>query len=1447
MVGRVRIGGVGAGDVVRGAAFTIALHDHFSTRTAAGAVHAAMERFHSQSVSIPARPHQEGETRLENGARVNVGEASRGSLFSGDLLSETIAGSADWLALDDAVLDDFEASFRALFDRFPVTDSPNESQTEDDLIWPVLDRLGWTASLRQQNLTLRGREAVPDGLLFADDAAKDRANGLAEEWKRYELGLAVVESKRWLRPLDRRSGGSGEGIAPSTQMLRYLRRVDDLTSGHLRWGVLTNGARWRLYYQGARSVSEQFFEIDLAALLDLPGHNEGLFALTEPERRHGLKLFILFFRREAFLPGAVDSRTLHQRALEEGRFHQERVAANLSDVVFGRVFPDLARAIAGEAPDAPLREVRDAALVVLYRLLFILYAEDRDLLPIRDERYDDYGLRDKVRGDVGRRKDRGDAFSAIAARYWSAIDDLCRAVEAGDPSIGLPPYDGGLFDRESAPLLSRIRLGDWVMADVIDALSFEAGSEGRRYINYRDLSVQQLGSIYERLLEHEIAREGDGEGDEIVVRPNVFARKGSGSYYTPDELVGLILEETIGPLVRARLEAFTTETEKLRKSRRRLRFRLTELKRLDPASRLLDLKVCDPAMGSGHFLVGFVDYLADRVIAAMAEAEGALEGYVSPLVEDIDTVRDTVLRNADAQGWTIQPEQLDDRHVIRRMVLKRCVYGVDKNPMAVELAKVSLWLHTFTVGAPLGFLDHHLRCGDSLFGSWVRQGIERAEEGGRLFLQEPLNWAMQATRSMQIVEMLSDAEIDEAHQSAGVFSAVRQQTAHLDAFLSLVHAFEWLNAKEEDDEAALQAYFTGAFGDPVDIAMGTDPVAGKAAGSERFAMLFQRARELIARARDLTAEERFLNWQVAFPGVWSNWDAAERRGGFDAVIGNPPWDRMKLQQVEWFAARRPEIARAQRASDRKRMIRELRASGDPLGADFEQANERAESGLRVARTVGDYPWLSRGDVNLYSLFVERAMGLVGPTGVVGLLTPSGIASDKTAAPFFRSVATGGRLRALYDFENRKVFFPDVHASFKFCVFVADRQRHPYPAHCSFYLHGISELADPERRFPLTAEDFATVNPNTGTAPIFHTRRDAELTTGIYRRLPVLVDRSAGEEVKTWSVKYVRMFDMTNDSHRFRTREELEEQEGAWPIRGNRFESAAGVWVPLYEGKMVQAFDHRAAEIVINPKNVHRPAQTLPSTLDQHHDPEWLPIPQYWVKSSHTSSERSDADSDINTGCVEPLWWMGFKDVTAPTNIRTVIAAAIPYSGVGNTFPVLLADSGHGAFASIAALVLSNLNATPLDYVARQKVQGQHLNWYIVEQLPVVPLERYEHVRFGPKTAAEIVRAAVLELTYTAHDMAPFARDLGYVDEAGVVKPPFRWDEERRLRLRAKLDAVFFHLYGVTDRDDVRYVYSTFPIVERQETAEYGRYRSRDLCLAYLSALSAGRPDAEPDL
>ncbi len=1360
----------------------------------------------------------------------------QGSLFSSDFLTDSIKRLKAYADINDAALDAVIVRLTQIYAGFPVRQTPNESQTEDDLIWPLLGVLDWTVSLRQQNLAPRGREDVPDGLLFKDAAAKAQANLTPDEWRRYEFGLAVVESKRWARPLDRRSGRGGEETAPSTQMLRYLRRVEDLTTGKLRWGILTNGGHWRLYYQGARSVAEQFFELDLAMALGIAGHDGGLFAPTNEDRRHWLRVFLLIFHRASFLGSATDPRTFHQRALDEGRFYEERVAANLSDLVFGGVFPQLARAIAAAAPDATLQDVREAALILLYRLLFILYAEDRDLLPVADSRYSEYGLRAKVRGDVGRRKDRNDTFSTTAARYWSTLDDLCRAIDEGDSSIGLPPYNGGLFDRTRTPLLTRVRLSDTVMADFIDALSFEATPEGRRYINYRDLSVQQLGSIYERLLEYEVVRDEDG----VAIRPNIFARKGSGSYYTPDDLVGLIISETISPFVADRMEKFRSYNEVQTERTAPEGQRLGILKRADPAEKLLELKICDPAMGSGHFLVALVDYLADQVITAMAEAEAAVHWahYVSPLSDRIELIRNTILGNAEERGWAVDPAQLDDRHIIRRMVLKRCIYGVDKNLMAVELAKVSLWLHTFTVGAPLSFLDHHLRC-DSLFGWWVKAGIDKAA-GFRasLFLHEPMTRAIRAASSMQIIEGLTDAEITEAHRSADVFAEVKDMTAPLDAVLCLLHALDWLelgNSRENRD--LIESFLLGVFGDPVQISLGQIRPRIDGHRSESTRADAQRFAEMIKQARELIGEQRFFNWQVAFPGVWADWQADTLSGGFDAIIGNPPWDRMKLQQVEWFAARRREIALAQRASDRKRMVAALETANDPLAADYAKAEARADAALRIARGSRNYPLLSGGDVNIYSLFVERAMTIVKPDGIVGLLTPSGIASDRTAAPFFKGISTGGRLKAFYDFENRRTrfkvrpFFPDVDSRFKFSVIVASPTRIFPSTRCAFFLQDVSELENPDRCFPLTAGEFARVNPNTGTAPIFKMRRDATLTIAIYGRLPVLVDRSTGAEVRAWPLRYATMLHMANDSALFKTKQELEENEGAYPIAGNRFRSSAGDWIPLYVGRMIHQFDHRAASVTVNDENLHNAALSGLATAAQKADPTFAPTPHYWIPAANVTFPAS-LD-----------WTIAFRDIARATDVRTMIAAAVPYCALGNTAPFMVYE-GPPEGKREYALLLGNLGAIVFDFVVRQKAQSTHLNWYIVEQLPVVPTNRYATERFGSKTAGEVVQDIVTELTYTAHDMAPFARDMGYVDARGNAKPPFRWDEGRRLTLRAKLDAVYFHLYGVTDRDDVRYIYSTFPIVKREEMAAHGRYLSQDLCLAWMNALASGNPDAD---
>ena len=451
------------------------------------------------------------------------------------------------------------------------------------------------------------------------------------------------------------------------------------------------------------------------------------------------------------------------------------------------------------------------------------------------------------------------------------------------------------------------------------------------------------------------------------------------------------------------------------------------------------------------------------------------------------------------------------------------------------------------------------------------------------------------------------------------------------------------------------------------------------------------------------------------------------------------------------------------------------------------------------------------------------MRLVKPDGIVGLLTPSGIYADKTAARFFKSVSTNGRVGGLFDFENRKIFFPDVHASFKFCALIfGGEERRFAETECAFFLHDTAAIHDPNRCFPLAPADFARVNPNTGTAPVFRTRRDADITRRIYERHPVFVDRSGDIERSAWPVRYHNMFHMANDSHLFRTASELD-AAGFYPVQNNRWKKGDKLYIPLYEGKMVQAFDHRAASIVSLQGNLFRPGQPDRTPYEDHYNPEFFPRPRYWVC-------RQDSESTQNFS-----WFLAFKDITATTNVRTMIAAIVPLVGCGHTLPLLLPTEECFEEGS-AACLLSNLNSIPFDYITRQKVQGTHLTWYTVEQFPVIAPADYDRA-FGPTTARALVRDHVLRLTYTAHDMAPFARDLGYDG------PPFIWNEEERRHLRARLDALYFHLYRLS-RADAAYILDTFPIVRRHDEAAFGHYRTKEMILAYYNALAAGDTDTD---
>ena len=803
-----------------------------------------------------------------------------GQLFTQYFLTEGIRHTAAWheSVTGQEDFDAFRTALSDLLNKVAAYQNPNEAVTEQDLIRPQLDLLGWNDYLPQQGSDRN--EDIPDHLLFADADSKSRAAAAKLATQRYPDALAVAESKRFGLPLDARDHDDrGRASSPHAQLLRYLATADISSDGRIRWGILTNGGIWRLYDRRARPRASGYHEIDLTTLV-------------REQDADGLRAFRLLFGRAAFSPQQGAQTSLLEDALAEGRRNEEQVAQDLSGVVFERVYPDLVRALAGKS-GAELEDVRQAALIFLYRLLFLLYAEDRDLLPVNDSRYDDYGLRKSVRDDIAQRTKDGDAFSNFASRYYDQIRTLCRQIDKGDPSIGLPPYNGGLFAQKAAPLLERISLSDAVLAPIIYDLSHTESSAGRRFVNYRDMTVQQLGSIYERLLEREPARDAGGQ---IVVRPNSYARKDSGSYYTPQPLVDLIVERTLDPLLQERRAAFQTKADALQSDRRQKEARSAELRRLDPAQAALDLKILDPAMGSGHFLVTAVDYLSDAIAELVEYAPTAApwlhDLYTSPLLDRVAAVRRDILDRAHASNWVIDEAQLTDQAIIRRMVLKRCIYGVDKNPLTVELAKVSLWLHSFTVGAPLSFLDHHLRCGDSLVGLRVHDATRELARLGGLTSGSAIQAAENATQGMQRIEELSDADISEVEESANLFAEVEKTTAPLRGLLDTFCGMHWLSAAMKRkartvfEQPLVGAIAVGAEQTFPLLAHGPDRI--DAADPIRQRSFLPAFTELWNSARRIANRENFLHWQVAFPGVWRDWQDDNPIGGFDAVIGNPP-------------------------------------------------------------------------------------------------------------------------------------------------------------------------------------------------------------------------------------------------------------------------------------------------------------------------------------------------------------------------------------------------------------------------------------------------------------------------------------------------------------------------------------------------------------------------------
>ncbi len=584
----------------------------------------------------------------------------------------------------------------------------------------------------------------------------------------------------------------------------------------------------------------------------------------------------------------------------------------------------------------------------------------------------------------------------------------------------------------------------------------------------------------------------------------------------------------------------------------------------------------------------------------------------------------------------------------------------------------------------------------------------------------------------------------------------------------------------------------------------------------------------------LADQYQFFHWHLAFPDVFRvsvkgevpENEQAGWSGGFDVVLGNPPWERIKIQEKEWFASRHPDIANAPNAANRRLMISHLVKEDPAMFAAFMEDQRQATGESHLVRDSSRYPLCGRGDVNTYSIFAETMRLIIGSYGCVGCIVPSGIATDDTTKFFFRDLTESQALASLYSFENEEFIFPAVHHATKFCLLtICGPGRKQQSADFVFFARQPSYLQDEERHFSLSASDIALLNPNTRTCPIFRSKRDMKLTKAIYTNVPVLIKEEVPHEENPWGIKFFSMFHMANDSHLFKTREQLEIE--GWKLEGNIFLKDGECYLPLYEGKMVSYFDHRFGTYEGQTEAQSNQGKLPEFTVQQHADPLLLSMPYYWIHEIHYPGFLRDGRKAF----------LVFRAIARSVDYRTAVSAIIPVVACGDTLQVVLVDAANKDFNGYLCSCSSSFI---FDYIARQKLGGVKISFFILKQLPILLPEHYTEICRWDVTASlgKWLLPRVLELTYTAWDLEAFAKDCSYDGT------PFQWNEERRFLLRCELDAAYFHLYGI-EHGDVDYIMDTFPIVKRRDEKRYGEYRTKRVILEIYDEMQRAMETGEP--
>ena len=1230
--------------------------------------------------------------------------------------------------------------------------------------------------------------------------------------------------------LDYRAKGNMRKKSAHATMLEYLNATENV------YGIISNGQILRIIRNSGQLVKLTYIEFDLRRMLEEDKYTEFclMFRLLHASRFHtsGDEPCVM----ERWFNMSIESGNRIRNGLSRAVQTTMETIGNAVLTSKGEGNDALRRAFADGTMDAA--KLNKELIHFIYRLLFLFIIEERGLVYQIPDSVDAPDYKQQCQWQdiykkyyAASRLRRLSELSYLKQRQysdlWQGLMDTFHLFEPDTfgEKLGIKPLGGVLFGTETLHWLKQCQVSNRDLLAAFAALNeFTDERQQRVKINYSSLDVEEFGSVYEGILEmRPFVQPGVAASDWQFGFVGGLDRQSTSSYYTRPDLVQNLIKTTLEPVIKDKMANCATTEEKIKA--------------------LLNMKVCDAASGSGH------------IVLAMART---IAWYVCTLRTGEDN-----------------PASLDYRQALRE-VISRCVYAVDYNPDAVELCKVVLWIEGYCAGKPLSFLDHHIRCGNSVLGvsdlqmlingvpdkaltaedkdtlkalKKMNQEAVKAVNGNTgneptFGFENPfgveemsiaqigladkirsINHLPEETLEQEIVkqlrwqELMASARVDCLHRACDIYAYAFYHTVKAD---ELYKDKDGTN-KELDLEAEVPYTKT-----VMRALQEIEAMEHLEKGEPLPTYYRQLSADFKTEVRRIAEEQRFFHWCVEFPEVF----AANK--GFDVMCGNPPWDKIKVEDKKWFESHgRADIVNAGTASQRKKAIADLPVSDPILYKEYTKALADAEALSRFVRLAGRFDLTATGDIDLYPMFAELCLSFSKEAW--GLVMPTGIAVNDSNKTFFSKLIDENRLVSIYSFENEEKLF-EIHHSFKFCLLTCCSQKNtPHPVSGGFYLRRVDHLLDPRRIYTLQTSDFARLNPNTKTCPVFRTSRDAKLTAKIYRNSTILYNEITEEN--PWNVKFSRMLDMSNDSYLFRTYAQLTAQGAT--LNGNTFTTVDGeTYVPLYEGKMIWHYNHHYGTW---PTEGERPNSINMPSLDELSNPNSHIMPWYWVPLSAVKDRLVKKDKDGNLIWEwKHKWLFAFRDVTNAMTERSFIIAPIPDAfGVGHTATLLYAERGCMPGASLYGMMSSLI----FDYTTRQKIGGTHASINYVKQFPVLTPDQI------PSTMQWQIVKRVAELCYFNHDMDGWAEELweemseeqrAELPQLGAQQP-WVYNPERRAILQAELDAIFAHLYGL-DTEDLVYILDpedicgkgcineTFRVLKDNEIRQYGEYRTKRLVL-----------------